>query len=64
MGYLKEKYLEGYNKETEVTLQKYEKEKKAEPKLTEEEQKLLDEIVDCQIEDMKFKGDEERGKLG
>jgi hypothetical protein len=63
MGYLKQKYLEGFNKETEVTLSKYERGKKK--KLTEEEEKQLDNIIDYQIEDAKIRRDEkEKGGEG
>jgi hypothetical protein len=62
MGYLKEKYLEGISRETEteVTLSKYERGKKK--KLTDEEEKQLDNLIDCQIEDAKIKRDEKGGK--
>jgi hypothetical protein len=62
MGYLKEKYLEGFSRETEVTLSKYERGKKI--KLTAEEEKQLDNIIDCQIEDAKIKRDELKGGFG
>jgi len=62
MGYLKEKYLEGVNKEMEITLSEYKRGKK---KYTEEEQKKIDDIIDCQIEDAKIKRDEkEKGGEG
>jgi hypothetical protein len=58
MGYLKQKYLEGFDKETEITLSKYERGKQK--KLTQEEEKQLDEIIDCQIEDAKIRRDEKK----
>lgn len=66
MGYLKNKYLEGIQKETEVTLSEYKRGKK---KYTEAEQKKIDDMIDCQIEDAKIKRDEEgeeggKGVLG
>jgi hypothetical protein len=63
MGYLKEKYLEGFSRETEVTLLKYQKHKQK--KLTIEEEKQLDNLIDCQIEDIKIRRDEkEKGGRG
>jgi hypothetical protein len=67
MGYLKQRFLEGISrdeiipplkvvKETRVTLQKYERGKQK--KLTDEEEKQLDEMINCQIEDAKIKRSE------
>lgn len=60
MGFLKNKYLEAVGRETEVTLYKYDRKKK----LTIEEQKKIDDMIDCQIEDAKIKRDEEREEGG
>lgn len=67
MGYQKEKYLEAIGREIEVSLQSYKKEKKkSKSELTQEEEKKLSDVIDCQIEDTKIKRDErrERGVLG
>jgi hypothetical protein len=45
-------------KETEVLLQEYKREYKEHRELTEEEEKLLDDMIDCQIEDAKIRRDE------
>ena len=45
-------------KVTEVLLQEYKREYKEHRELTEEEEKLLDDMIDCQIEDAKIRRDE------
>ena len=64
MGYLKQRFLEGISRgdETEITLQKYERGTKK--KLTDEEEKQLDNLIDCQIEDAKIKRSEIEGGVG
>lgn len=56
MGYIKEKILESINKETEIKIQKYKS------GLSDEEQKKLSDMIDCQIEDIKLKRDEEKNE--
>ncbi len=60
MGYLKNKIIEGMqvNRETSITLERYEKEKDKEKEYTEEEQKKISDMIDCQIEDMKIRRSE------
>ena len=65
MGYLKNRFLESVpSKEVDILLQKYQRESKVNatakivPELNEEQLKMLDRIIDCQIEDAKIKKDE------
>jgi hypothetical protein len=64
MGYLKEKYLESANmREVDFLLQKYQQKIKenimiSTPELNMEQLKMLDDVIDCQIEDNKIKRSE------
>ena len=63
MGYLKNRFLESVpSKEVDILLQKYQRKSKVTarivPKLNEEQLKMLDEVIDCQIEDNKIRQNE------
>lgn len=61
MGYLKNRLLESVPlNEANILLQKYQRTRV--PELNEEQLKMLDEIIDCQIEDNKLKRSEKNDK--